>query len=144
VTTAASAISRDVPPGALAIERSEQRNVEGWAKRRRGPSVTRISEEGREGRATVDSQKRMMVFSGTSNRGLAEGVAGHLGIELGNVKISKFANGEIYVRFLESVRGADVFLVHSICDAGQRRPHGAAHHGRCGQARRAPVPSQPL
>ncbi len=57
----------------------------------------------------------MMVFSGTSNRELAEGVAEHLGVELGNVKISKFANGEIYVRFLESVRGADVFIIQSGC-----------------------------
>jgi len=64
----------------------------------------------------VDCDKRMMVFSGTSNPVLAEGVAKHLGIELGNVKIDKFANGEIYVRFLESVRGADVFLLHSACD----------------------------
>ncbi|MDZ4178515.1 MAG: ribose-phosphate pyrophosphokinase [Coriobacteriia bacterium] len=63
----------------------------------------------------VDSDKRMMVFAGTSNRELSEGVAKHLGVELGNVKIAKFANGEIYVRFLESVRGADVFLVQSIC-----------------------------
>jgi ribose-phosphate pyrophosphokinase len=61
-----------------------------------------------------DMSKRMMVFSGTSNPELAEGVAKHLGIELGNVKIERFANGEIYVRFLESVRGADVFIVQSI------------------------------
>ncbi len=59
--------------------------------------------------------KRMMVFAGTSNPELAEGIARHLGIELGNVKIRKFANGEIYVRYLESVRGADVFIVQSIC-----------------------------
>ena len=58
--------------------------------------------------------KRMMVFAGTANRELAEGVAKHLGIELGNVKIRRFANGEIYVRFLESVRGADVVLVESV------------------------------
>jgi len=62
-----------------------------------------------------DSGKRMMVFSGTSNHEWAEDVAEHLGVELGNVKISKFANGEIYVRFLESVRGADVFLLQSVC-----------------------------
>lgn len=62
-----------------------------------------------------DSGKRMMVFAGTSNPDLAEGVVNHLGIELGNVKIRKFANGEIYVRYLESVRGADVFIVQSIC-----------------------------
>ncbi|MDZ4178606.1 MAG: ribose-phosphate pyrophosphokinase-like domain-containing protein, partial [Coriobacteriia bacterium] len=63
----------------------------------------------------VDSDKRMMVFAGTSNRELSEGVAKHLGVELGNVKIDKFANGEIYIRFLESVRGADVFLGQSSC-----------------------------
>jgi ribose-phosphate pyrophosphokinase len=63
-----------------------------------------------------DTGRRMMVFSGTSNRELAEDVAKHLGIELGNVKISKFANSEIYVRYLESVRGADVFLIQSACD----------------------------
>jgi ribose-phosphate pyrophosphokinase len=63
-----------------------------------------------------DTGRRMMVFSGTSNRELAEDVAKHLGIELGNVKISKFANSEIYVRYLESVRGADVFLIQSACN----------------------------
>ncbi len=56
----------------------------------------------------------MMVFSGTNNRELAEGIAQHLGVELGNIKISRFANGEIYVRYLESVRGADVFVVQSM------------------------------
>ena len=63
-----------------------------------------------------DTGRRMMVFSGTSNRELAEDVAKHLGIELGNVKISNFANSEIYVRYLESVRGADVFLIQSACN----------------------------
>ncbi len=62
-----------------------------------------------------ESGKRLMVFAGTHNHELAEGIVDHLGIELGNIKISKFANGEIYVRFLESVRGADVFIVQSIC-----------------------------
>lgn len=59
--------------------------------------------------------KRMMVFSGTHNHELSEDVARHLGVELGNIKISEFANGEIYVRYLESVRGADIFLVQSMC-----------------------------
>ena len=59
--------------------------------------------------------KRMMVFAGTHNRELSEDIARHLGVELGNIKISKFANGEIYVRYLESVRGADIFLIQSIC-----------------------------
>jgi ribose-phosphate pyrophosphokinase len=63
-----------------------------------------------------ETGRRMMVFSGTSNRELAEDVAKHLGIELGNVKISTFANSEIYVRYLESVRGADVFVIQSACN----------------------------
>ena len=58
--------------------------------------------------------KRMMVFSGTANPEIGQEIAGHLGIELGKIKIRKFANGEIYVRFLESVRGADVFLIQSV------------------------------
>jgi len=57
-----------------------------------------------------------MVFAGTHNTELSEGIVRHLGTELGNVKIERFANGEIYVRYLESVRGAHVFLVQSVCD----------------------------
>ncbi|MCE5203213.1 MAG: ribose-phosphate pyrophosphokinase [Actinomycetia bacterium] len=63
----------------------------------------------------MSGSKRLMVFAGTHNRELSEGIAKHMGIELGNIKISRFANGEIYVRYLESVRGADVFLVQSMC-----------------------------
>ena len=58
--------------------------------------------------------RRMMVFAGGSNSELSDGIAAHLGIELGSVRISRFANGEIYVRYLESVRGADVFIVQSL------------------------------
>src|SRR5688572_15358186 len=59
------------------------------------------------------SEKRLMVFSGTSNQELAKGIAQRLGIKLGDVIIKEFANGETYVKFDESVRGADVFLVQS-------------------------------
>jgi ribose-phosphate pyrophosphokinase len=62
----------------------------------------------------AESGKRLMVFAGSHNHELSEGIARHLGIELGNLKLSNFANGEIYVRYLESVRGADVFLVQSM------------------------------
>jgi ribose-phosphate pyrophosphokinase len=56
-----------------------------------------------------EMSKRMMVFAGSANPELCEGIAKHLGID-------RFANGEIYVRFLESVRGADVFIVQSIAN----------------------------
>jgi ribose-phosphate pyrophosphokinase len=63
-----------------------------------------------------EMSRRLMVVSGTPNPDLSAGIAGHLGIELGNVRITRFANGEIYVRYLESVRGADVFVVQSVAN----------------------------
>jgi ribose-phosphate pyrophosphokinase len=56
-----------------------------------------------------------MIFSGTANRPLAEEVAAHLGMKLGGVEISQFANSETYVRFDESVRGCDAFVIQSHC-----------------------------
>ena len=67
--------------------------------------------------AEMEKRKRMAVFSGSSNLELADKIAQELGISLGNVKLEKFANGEIYARYLESVRGADVFIVQSVCSS---------------------------
>jgi ribose-phosphate pyrophosphokinase len=61
----------------------------------------------------IVSRNRMMLFTGGANESLAEEVADTLGIQLGNVERSKFANGEIYVRPGESVRGADCFVMQS-------------------------------
>ena len=63
----------------------------------------------------TDMQKTMVLCSGSVNRTLAEGVAKELGISLANMKHEKFANGEIYARYVDSVRGADVFIVQSVC-----------------------------
>ena len=67
--------------------------------------------------AEMEKRKRMAVFSGSSNLKLADEIAQELGISLGNVKLEKFANGEIYARYQESVRGADVFIVQSVCSS---------------------------
>ncbi len=61
-----------------------------------------------------DMHKSLAIFSGSVNPALAEEIASELGVSLGNVKLEKFANGEIYARYLDSVRGADVFLVQSV------------------------------
>ncbi|HET7571613.1 MAG TPA: ribose-phosphate pyrophosphokinase [Gaiellaceae bacterium] len=58
-------------------------------------------------------QKRLMVFSGRSHPDLANQIAEKLGVELGDVELETFANGETYCRYLESIRGADVFLVQT-------------------------------
>jgi len=59
--------------------------------------------------------KRLMVFSGRSHPELAGRIAEHLGVELGEIELGTFANGETYCRYLESIRGADVFLVQTGC-----------------------------
>ena len=61
----------------------------------------------------VVTKKRMMVFSGSSYPELTREVCDHLGMKVGEVKLAQFANGELYARFAESVRGADAFGVQS-------------------------------
>jgi ribose-phosphate pyrophosphokinase len=60
----------------------------------------------------------LKLFSGRSNRGLAEEIASSLKISLGNILITDFSDGEIYVQIQENVRGEDVFLVQSTCSPG--------------------------
>lgn len=54
-----------------------------------------------------------MVFSGTASRYLAEKICEELGCPLGNLTVTKFADGEFEVCYEESIRGRDVFLVQS-------------------------------
>ncbi|KAK7382794.1 hypothetical protein VNO80_01877 [Phaseolus coccineus] len=58
---------------------------------------------------------RLRIFSGTANPALSQEIACYLGLELGKIKIKRFADGEIYVQLQESVRGCDVFLVQPTC-----------------------------
>ena len=65
-------------------------------------------------------QKRLMVFSGRSHPDLAAQIAEKLGVELGDVEVETFANGETYCRYLESIRGTDVFIVQTGCQPVDR------------------------
>ena len=60
-------------------------------------------------------QKRLMMFAGRSHPELAAKIAEQLGVELGEIELTTFANGETYCRYCESVRGADVFVVQTGC-----------------------------
>jgi len=62
------------------------------------------------------SKKRLMLFSGQGNAALSKEIAAHLEVPLGDVVLSTFANGEIYCRYGESVRGSDVFVIQSHCE----------------------------
>jgi ribose-phosphate pyrophosphokinase len=64
--------------------------------------------------------KRLMVFSGRSHPDLAHQIADKLGVELGDIELDTFANGETYGRYIESIRGADVFLVQTGCQPVDR------------------------
>lgn len=64
--------------------------------------------------------KRLMVFSGRSHPELAQRIAEQLGVELGEVELKTFSNGETYTRYNESIRGADVFIVQTGCDPVDR------------------------
>ncbi|SDH20486.1 ribose-phosphate pyrophosphokinase [Sinosporangium album] len=58
-------------------------------------------------------EKNLMFFSGRAYPELAEEVARDLGIDMTPTKLHDFANGEIYARYLESVRGCDAFVIQS-------------------------------
>ncbi len=65
------------------------------------------------GLISTNGQRRLVLISGRAHPALAEGVARELGVELVPTTAYDFANGEIYVRFGESVRGADAFVLQS-------------------------------
>lgn len=59
------------------------------------------------------TRKKLMIFAGRSYPELGRQIAGHLGISLGQVELKTFSNGELYVRFKESVRGVDAFVIQT-------------------------------
>jgi ribose-phosphate pyrophosphokinase len=59
--------------------------------------------------------RKLMLFSGRANPALASAINRKLGIELGHVTLKTFSAGELYCRYEESVRGADVFIVQPTC-----------------------------
>jgi ribose-phosphate pyrophosphokinase len=64
---------------------------------------------------TTTSEKRMVLISGRAHPDLATEVASALGVDMVPTEALDFANGEIYVRFGESVRGCDAFVIQSHC-----------------------------
>ncbi len=61
----------------------------------------------------INHGNEIKIFSGNSNKPLAEKIAKQLNTTLGNLEVTHFSDGEIYCRFDESIRGKDVFLVQS-------------------------------
>jgi ribose-phosphate pyrophosphokinase len=59
------------------------------------------------------TKKRLQIYSGRTHPQLAEDIARHLGVELGEANLKTFANGEIKCQLGESVRGSDVFIIQT-------------------------------
>ena len=59
--------------------------------------------------------KDIKIFSGNSNRPLAEAICKEMGMDLGNAEVGAFSDGENFVSIYETVRGSDVFVVQSTC-----------------------------
>jgi ribose-phosphate pyrophosphokinase len=57
----------------------------------------------------------LKLFSGNANRPLAEEIAQHLRMRLGDADVSRFSDGEVYVQINENVRGQDVFVIQPTC-----------------------------
>jgi ribose-phosphate pyrophosphokinase len=68
------------------------------------------------GYLTQTTEKRLMIVSGQGYPALAEKIAERLDVDLNGVELIEFPNGELYARYLESIRGADMFIVQSLCD----------------------------
>ena len=140
-TGGGTVVRRDVPPGALAVSGGPQRNLEGWVAREAGRD--RAGGRGRETRSSrgrrrpdrlgVDTatrpsdqeqhavtgmkrttEKNLMVFSGRAHPAARRGGRRPARHRAGaDQSAYEFANCEIYVRYEESVRGCDAFVIQS-------------------------------
>ncbi len=61
------------------------------------------------------SEPRLKIFSGNSNRPLAEDICCHVGVPLGAATVTSFPDGETFVKIDENIRGQDVYIVQSTC-----------------------------
>src|SRR5579875_3626498 len=59
--------------------------------------------------------RRFKIFSGSANHQLALDICKHIGVTLGETRMQRFSDGEVYFQLLENVRGADVFVVQPTC-----------------------------
>ncbi len=142
-TGAGTVVRGDVPAGALAVSMGPQRVIEGWVARKRqgtasaehsAPSEPSAADRRHhdssarpERRAPLDQhreypgvstlevagRKSLMLFSGRAFPELADEIAGYLGIKVTPTTARNFANGEIFIRPEESVRGSDAFVIQS-------------------------------
>jgi ribose-phosphate pyrophosphokinase len=75
------------------------------------PTADVISKAMPDNDAHAASKQGFKLLAGTANPGLAHEISRHLGVDLCKVNVSRFADGEIFVRIDENIRGMDIFIV---------------------------------
>jgi len=78
-------------------------------------SIMRPVPKGEEPSKYSLKDEDIKIFTGNSNKELAEDIANHLEVPLSNAVVDRFKNGEIKVKIEESVRGFEVFVIQSMC-----------------------------
>lgn len=63
----------------------------------------------------ISKDKGIFIYSGTANRKLSESIADYLGTTLGDVSVTKFPDGEIFVKYHENIRGGDIYIIQPTC-----------------------------
>ena len=118
-TGAGSVITGDIPEGALGIARQRQTNVEGYADRVEEDPQRASSSIGHCAGALVEPPRGVREEADDDGRARQQGAGGEdrreAGVALTDAGLKTFADGEVYRRYAESIRGADLFIVQSIC-----------------------------
>ena len=128
-TGAGSTITEDVPEGALGDGAGKAKEHRGLLGPRGGGLAmsTILETEAAVAPATsitAGYEKRLMITAGRASRELGGRIAERLGVELTDAGLKTFADGEVYCRYEESIRGADLFVVQSDLRLRARGPHG--------------------
>jgi ribose-phosphate pyrophosphokinase len=63
----------------------------------------------------MSGDSRLKIFTGNSNRPLAEDICQHIGVPLGQATVTSFPDGESFVKINENIRGQDVYIIQSTC-----------------------------
>ncbi|SBT80166.1 phosphoribosylpyrophosphate synthetase, putative [Plasmodium malariae] len=68
-----------------------------------------------EEKRPIEKMENAILFSGSSNPLLSKNIADHLGTNLGKVNLKRFADGEVSMQFIDSIRGKDVYIIQPTC-----------------------------
>jgi ribose-phosphate pyrophosphokinase len=81
----------------------------------KGKDPAKVPVPERKKTRTLADDRRFRLFSGTANPELARKIGEHIGVKVGDTKLQRFADGEVFFQLLENVRGVDVFVVQPTC-----------------------------